>query len=251
MNDPGSGERFDTAPSQLIAIPSTGTEDFHVGMIIFDDMTNLDFAGPNNVFAAAPAARIHVLAKTRDPVSTDSGGRVLADMTLDEAPDLDMLFIGGGPGSTALMEDAEMLAFLVDRAPRAKLITSVCTGALILGAAGLLRGYRATTHWAAMDVLPFLGAIPVHERVVVDRDRITGGGVTAGIDFGLTVVAKLWGDELAQMIQLGLEYNPQPPFNAGSLGTAPAQVGEKMRGVLSNVTERRIAAAKRVALTFN
>jgi putative intracellular protease/amidase len=123
-----------------IVLPEIGAEKFDIGMIIFDNMTNLDFAGPNDVFAAAPAARIHVLAKMSGPVRTDSGMRILADMTLPDAPDLDMLFIGGGPGVTALMEDVETPQFLTQRAPHAKLITSVCTGALVLGAAGLLRG---------------------------------------------------------------------------------------------------------------
>ncbi len=230
--------------------PASAAEKFQIGMIIFDGMTNLDFAAPADVFARVRTAKVHVMAKTRGPVTTDSDGRVLPDMALSEAPPLDMLFIGGGVGTLGLMEDEEVLNFLRARAPQAKLVTSVCTGALVLGAAGLLRGYRAATHWAAMDVLPLMGATPVEERVVIDRNRITGGGVTAGIDFGLTVVAKMWGDEMAQMIQLGEEYNPQPPFQSGSPHTAPPAIVARMRGLLAKTTEGRIAAAKRAASRF-
>jgi len=233
-----------------VAMPAPPAKTFQIGMIIFDGMTNLDFVGPMDVLARVNAAKISVLAKTRNPVTTDANGRVLPDMTLAEAPDLDMLFIGGGPGSTALMDDAEVLEFLSRRAPSAKLVTSVCTGALVLGAAGLLRGYKAATHWAAMEVLPMLGATPVHERVVIDRNRITGGGVTAGIDFGLTVVANLWGQPMAEMIQLGQEYNPQPPFNAGSPKTASPELVAHFRGMWSKQTADRTAAAKRAAARF-
>jgi cyclohexyl-isocyanide hydratase len=233
-----------------IAMPPPPTNKFQIGMIIFDGMTNSDFVGPNDVFARVGAAKVHTLAKTRNPVTTDANGRVLADMTLAEAPELDLLFVGGGPGSTALMDDPEVLDFLRTRAPRAKWITSVCTGALVLGAAGLLRGYKAATHWAAMEVLPTLGAIPVAERVVIDRNRITGGGVTAGIDFGLTVVAKLWGQQTAEMIQLGQEYNPQPPFNSGSPKTASPELVTHFRGMWAKQTEARMAAAKRASARF-
>jgi cyclohexyl-isocyanide hydratase len=233
-----------------MAMPKETGAKFQIGMIIFDQMTNLDFVGPADVFARIRAAKVNVLAKTRDPITTDSGTRVLPEMTLAEAPDLDLLFVGGGPGSTALMDDPEVMQFLTTRAPKAKYVTSVCTGALVLGAAGLLRGYKAATHWAAMEVLPLLGAIPVEQRVVVDRNRITGGGVTAGIDFGLTVVAQIWGEDMAKMIQLGQEYNPQPPFNAGSPKTAPADIVEHFRGMWSKQTENRIVAAKRAQARF-
>ena len=218
---------------------------FQIGMVIYDRMTNLDFVGPCDTFARVPMAQVHVLAKTRDPITTDSNHRVLADMTLDEAPELDMIFIGGGLGCGAMMEDPEVLDFLRTRAPRAKWVTSVCTGALVLGAAGLLKGYKAATHWAAMDILPVLGAIPTHQRVVIDRNRITGGGVTAGIDFGLTLVSTVWGPELAQMIQLGEEYDPQPPFNAGSPNAAPPAVVQRYRSLTARLTATRVAAARR------
>lgn len=235
-----------TKPTQIDPVPKDGKK-FQIGMIIFEQMTNLDFVGPCDVLARVSKAKVHVLAKTREPLTTDSGHRILADMTLAEAPELDMIFIPGGPGSTALMDDPEIMDFLVTRAPRAQFVTSVCTGALVLGAAGLLKGYRAATHWAAMDVLPLLGATPVHERVVIDRNRITGGGVTAGIDFGLTIVARLWGEDMAKMIQLGQEYNPAPPFNSGSPDTASPELVKHFRAMWSKQTEARFAAANRAA----
>ncbi|MEO8922291.1 MAG: DJ-1/PfpI family protein [Caldimonas sp.] len=220
---------------------------FHIGMLIFDGMTNLDFAGPLDVLARMPDAVVHVLAKSRDPVITDTGLLVSPALALGQAPPLDMLFVGGGPGSTALMEDEEVLSFLRERAVTACWITSVCTGALVLGAAGLLRGYKAATHWTAMDVLPLLGAEPVCERVVVDRNRITGGGVTAGIDFGLRVAALLHGDAVAQAIQLGMEYDPKPPFDCGSPRLASAAIVDRVRQRTAAMTDARMAAARRIA----
>jgi cyclohexyl-isocyanide hydratase len=219
---------------------------FHIGMLVFPGMTHLDFAGPLEVLARMPGAVVHVLGKDRTAVLTDLGQPVLPQRTLAEAPTLDMLFIGGGPGATALMEDTQVLDFLRERAPAAQWITSVCTGALVLGAAGLLRGYRATTHWTAMEVLPLLGAEPVHQRVVVDRNRITGGGVTAGIDFGLTVAAQLHGEAVAKGLQLGMEYDPRPPFDCGSPGSAPAELVAQVRERAASMTEARLAAARRI-----
>ncbi len=219
---------------------------FHIGMLIFPGMTNLDFAGPLEVLARMPGTVVHVLGKERAAVLTDIGQPVLPQLTLAEAPALDMLFVGGGPGATALMEDTDVLDFLRERAPVARWITSVCTGALVLGAAGLLRGYRATTHWTAMEVLPLLGAEPVHQRVVVDRNRITGGGVTAGIDFGLAVAALLHGEAVAKGLQLGMEYDPRPPFDCGSPGSAPADLVAQVRERVATLTEARLAAARRI-----
>jgi cyclohexyl-isocyanide hydratase len=241
--------------AQTSSAPTVGTQDtrqsagapFQIGMIIFDNMTNQDFVGPHDVFARVRAAQVHVLAKTLAPVTTDSKLQVLPQLALKDAPPLDLIFIGGGGGTTPLMEDAEMIGFLQSRAPRAQYLTSVCTGALVLGAAGLLQGYKAATHWAAMGVLPLLGAEPVHQRVVFDRNRVTGGGVTAGIDFGLAVVGKLWGDELAQMIQLGMEYAPEPPYNAGTPDSAPPEITRRVTESLSRMTGERMAAARRIS----
>lgn len=220
---------------------------FQIGMFIFPGMTALDFGGPLEVFGRIPDAKVHVLAKTLEPVRTDIGFTETPTMRLADAPKLDLLFVGGGPGTTAMMEDEEVVEFFRSRAPDAQWITSVCTGALILGAAGLLRGYRACTHWAAMGVLPWLGATPVDERVVIDRNRITGGGVTAGIDFGLVVVRELYGAELAQKLQLMLEYDPAPPFKGGSPRSAPADLTQAVRRQLEPSTQARLATAERVA----
>jgi cyclohexyl-isocyanide hydratase len=223
-----------------------GEEPFRIAMIIFDGMTNQDFVGPHDAFSRVRVADIDVIAKTSGPVYTDAGGGVLPDKSLAQAREsYDMLFIGGGPATSRLMEDPEVIGFLQSRAPKAKYITSVCSGSLVLGAAGLLEGYKATTHWSAMDVLPLLGAIPTHERVVFDRNRITGGGVTAGIDFGLAIIGKLWGDELAQVLQLGMEYDPQPPYAMGSPSKASPAVLAMGTKMMTGATKSRMAAGER------
>jgi cyclohexyl-isocyanide hydratase len=224
-----------------------GEEPFRIAMIIFDAMTNQDFVGPHDAFSRVRVADIDVLSKTSAPVTTDSGGRVLADKTIAQARDqYDMLFIGGGPATARLMEDPEVIGFLQTRGPKAKYITSVCSGSLVLGAAGLLNGYKATTHWSAMEVLPLLGAVPTRQRVVFDRNRITGGGVTAGIDFGLAVIGKLWGDELAQVLQLGMEYDPQPPYDMGSPEKASAGIRAQGVQMMAMTTRNRMETAQRV-----
>jgi cyclohexyl-isocyanide hydratase len=164
-----------------------------------------------------------------------------------DCPQLDVLCVPGGFGTDAMVNDEEMLAFLKKQAEGAKFVTSVCTGSLVLGAAGLLKGYRATTHWSAMDNLAPLGAIPTKTRVCVDRNRITGGGVTAGIDFALTLVAQLVDRRTAEAIQLRLEYNPAPPFNAGSPDTAPAEVLSLMKQRIAPSQARRGEAIARAA----
>lgn len=222
---------------------------FEIGMLIFDQMTQLDFAGPGDAFARIKTARINVIGKEQGPVTTDSGVRIHAEVGLDEAPQLDLIFVPGGFGTTALLEDQAVLDFLVRQAERAQWITSVCTGALVLGAAGLLRGYDAVTHWSAMDSLLVLGARPVDQRVVIDRNRVTGGGVTAGIDFGLTLIARLWGEDQAKLIQLGQEYNPQPPFSAGSPSSAP-DVAARFRELAKDGAAARQAAVQRAAARF-
>ncbi|NTJ45323.1 DJ-1/PfpI family protein [Agrobacterium larrymoorei] len=219
-------------------------------MLMFNDMTYLDFSGPNDFWARPRNAKISVISKSMDVIRTDTGTKVLPDMVLSQAPDLDLIFVGGGPGVSALMEDAEILEFLQKRAPSARFITSVCTGALVLGAAGLLRGRKATTHWTAMDVLPIFGAEPVQQRVVTDGNLITGGGVTAGIDFGLSVAAQVWGEQTAQLLQLGSEYDPHPPFNAGRPETAPREVVSRLKTITERQTNERIAIAERAAARF-
>jgi cyclohexyl-isocyanide hydratase len=190
-----------------------------IGMLLYPGLTLLDLIGPQTVFSWF--ANTHLVWKTMDPVVSDTGIRIQPSRTFESCPSkLDILFVPGGFGQQQLMDDAETLAFLADRAGESKYVTSVCSGSLLLGAAGLLKGYKATSHWATRDALSAFGAEPVDARVVVDRNRITGGGVTAGIDFGLVLLAKLRGDEAAKLTQLAMEYDPEPPFLSGSPKTA-------------------------------
>lgn len=195
-----------------------------IAMLVYPQFTALDLIAPHTFFAGLMNVDVHLVWKDKQPVAFDRGGTaLLPTATFSECPkDLDLLFVPGGlDGTVKVMQDEAVLDFLVDRGSRAKYVTSVCTGSLVLGCAGLLKGYRATSHWAARDVLPLLGAIPVAERVVEDRNRITGAGVTSGIDFGLTVSARLRDRTYAEMLQLINEYDPQPPFQAGT----PTQAG--------------------------
>ena len=217
-------------------------------MVLFPGLTQLDLAGPYEVLARLPDASVYLVADTLAPVRTERGLTITPDATFDDVPPLDLICVPGGPGVDPLMEDARLLGFLQARAPRARYVTSVCTGALLLGAAGLLRGYRATTHWLSLDLLPLFGATPVEERVVVDRDRLTGGGVTAGIDLGLAVAAELRGRAVAEEIQLTIEYDPAPPFRSGSPRTAPAAVRERViRARRQRQAERRAIAERAAA----
>jgi cyclohexyl-isocyanide hydratase len=195
-----------------------------IGLLVFPKVTQLDLTGPVQVFSSVPGAKLHLIWKRIEPVQSDSVLTLTPTMTFADCPQLDVICVPGGVGSDDLLNDEEVLAFLRKQAEGAKFVTSVCTGSLVLGAAGLLRGYRAATHWTAMDSLSAFGAIPTAKRVVIDRNRVTGGGVTAGIDFALTLVSKLVDEKTAQAIQLRLEYNPAPPFNAGSPETAPKEI---------------------------
>lgn len=200
-----------------------------VGMLLYPGMTLLDLLGPQTVLSTS--MNIHLLWKSKELLTTDSGVVLKPDTTLAECPkDLDILFVGGGPGQVGIMNDPEIITFMADRGSRAKYVTSVCSGSLVLGAAGLLKGYKATSHWACRDALAMFGVTPVDARVVTDRNRITGGGVTAGIDFGLVVLAKMLGEDIAKTTQLAMEYDPQPPFNAGSpKGAGPEVTGKVLR----------------------
>jgi cyclohexyl-isocyanide hydratase len=211
-----------------------------VGMILFPRLTQLDLTGPYEVFARLPDTRVLLTAHRREPVVSEYGLAIIPDTVFEEAPPFDVLFVPGGKGINTALEDDVFLAFLRRQGEQAKYVTAVCTGALLLGAAGLLRGYRATTHWLSLELLPLLGAVPIAERVVVDRNRITGAGVTAGIDFALTVAAALHGEEVARRIQLMLEYDPLPPFSSGSPRLAdPATVAAVKTGRQAFQEERR------------
>ncbi|KWE90542.1 DJ-1/PfpI family protein [Burkholderia ubonensis] len=206
----------------------------HIGFLAFPGVQQLDLTGPHDVLASLPDTAAHLVWKTREPVASSSGLALTPGHTFADCPPLDVICIPGGTGITDLLSDRETIDFVRERSAAARYVTSVCTGALLLGAAGLLRGRRATTHWAFHALLEPLGAVPVRERVVRDGNLFTGGGVTAGIDFALTIAAELAGDEEAQAIQLELEYAPAPPFDAGSPDTAAA-------GVVTRVRERSAA----------
>ncbi|SAL18132.1 DJ-1/PfpI family protein [Caballeronia humi] len=201
----------------------------HIGLLLFPRVQQLDLTGPHDVFAQIPGAAVHLVWKTCEALESSSGMVLTPDTTFDGSPPLDVICIPGGSGVGALMEDDETLDFIRTQARGARFVTSVCTGALVLGAAGLLRSRRATTHWAYHSLLADLGAIPVRERVVRDGNLLTGGGVTAGIDFALTLAEELVGAEEAQAIQLQLEYAPAPPFDAGSPESAPRAVVETLK----------------------
>ncbi len=215
-----------------------------IGALIFDDIDQLDFTGPFEVLTRLPDASFHVIGRTLQPVRDIRGLILTPDTTIADAPALDILVIPGGPGQQALMNDEGVLAFVRERAAVARLVFSVCTGALIAGAADLLRGRRATTHWAAWDLLEYFGATAVDERVVVDGNLVTAAGVTSGIDGALKVAAILCGDEGAQRIQLSMGYAPTPPFEAGSPAAAPAGVVAMTRESLRAINEARLVTAK-------
>jgi cyclohexyl-isocyanide hydratase len=218
-----------------------------IGLVIFPKVTQLDLTGPVQVFSSVPGARVHLIWKRIEPVPSDSVLTLTPTVTFEDCPQLDVICVPGGVGSDDMVNDAEMLEFLRRQAVAAKYITSVCTGSLVLGAAGLLRGYRATTHWSAMDHLAPFGATPEKIRVCVDRNRVTGGGVTAGIDFALTLVSIMVDRPTAEMIQLRLEYNPAPPFNSGSPDTAPPQILALIKERIAPFQQRRSEAVQRAA----
>lgn len=215
----------------------------HIGMLLFPDLTQLDLTGPFEILHRVPDSVVHLAWKDTAPIVSRSGLTIMPTTTLDAVPPIDVLFVPGGYGMVPLMSDETVLAFLRAHGERASWVTAVCTGSLLLGAAGLLRGYRATTHWAWVDLLAELGAEHVPGRVVEDRNRITGGGVTAGIDFGLLLAARLAGEDEAKSIQLGLEYDPQPPFHCGHPDVADPELVARTRAVM---LARRADAFSRV-----
>ncbi|OJH41490.1 DJ-1/PfpI family protein [Cystobacter ferrugineus] len=215
-----------------------------IGMLLYPDFTLLDLTGPQAVLGFING-KTHLLWKTLDTVTSDSGVGIQPSATFGDCPDdLDILFVPGGFGTARAMEDPEILRFLADRAARARYVTSVCSGSLLLGAAGLLRGYKATTHWAVHELLPRFGAEAVQARVVVDRNRISGGGVTAGIDFGLVLLAQLRGEDAAKRTQLMLEYDPQPPFDAGTPKTAEPHIVKHVMDFLEQSNQQMLRGAE-------
>jgi len=215
---------------------------FRVAMLLFPKLTQLDLTAPQEIFTKVPGVEVRLYWKTLEPVVSASGLELIPTSTFDQEFPIDLLFVPGGPGQTDFMTDEQVLAFLRRAAKAARYVTSVCTGSLLVAAAGLLQGYRATTHWMAMDDLSLLGAVAVQDRVVIDRTRITGAGVTAGIDLALAIIAQLWGAGMARAVQLALEYDPQPPFAAGSPKTASPDEVQRILQRSQPMLERRRAA---------
>lgn len=198
-----------------------------IAMLVYPGMTALDLIGPQQAFGYMMGSEVKLVWKNTDPVMSDTGVKITPDLALNNVGTVDLLFVpGGGAGTIALMQDREVLDFLAAKGAAAKWVTSVCSGSLLLGAAGLLRGYRATSHWAVRDVLPVLGAELAPGRVVEDRNRITAGGITSGIDFGLHIIGKLRGADFGRGIELMMEYDPHPPFHSGTPTLAPANIRE-------------------------
>ena len=222
--------------------PTSPLAPLQIGMLLYPGLTLLDLIGPQAVLGWH--GQTHLVWKTLDPVMSDTGVAIQPTVTTADCPaDLDVLLVPGGLGTAAAMEDEDILAFLRDRAPCARYVTSVCSGSLVLAAAGVMRGYKATSHWAACDALARMGVDVVHERVVIDRNRISGGGITAGIDFGLVLLAQLRGGAVAKTIQLMLEYDPKPPFDCGN----PAAAGQMLTDMALGAMHQFTAETMRVA----
>ena len=218
-----------------------------IGLALFPGLCQLDMTGPHEVLVRLPGAEVDVVAREAQPLKTDRGLTILPDVTLDGAPQYDVFVMPGGPGQQDLMADDDWLGFLRDQAAGAQIMMGVCTGSLVMGAAGLLRGYQATTHWSCHDLLALLGAQPVDKRVVIDRDRVTAAGVTSGIDGALALAELLFGRETAERIQLGMEYQPEPPTRAGTPHTAPPGLVASMRESGAKFYAERRAACERAA----
>jgi len=227
------------------------TAPLQIGILLFPKVTQLDFTGPLQVFSSVPGAKVHLIWKRIEPVASDSVMVLTPTTTFADCPQLDVICVPGGMGTDDMVNDEEMLAFLRKQADGARFITSVCTGSLVLGAAGLLKGYRAATHWSAIEYLSAFGATPTKTRVCTDRNRVTGGGVTAGIDFALTLVSMLVDRTTAEAIQLRLEYNPSPPFQSGSPDAAPPEVLAKIMERIAPSKVRREEMIARAAARLN
>ncbi|WNV09309.1 DJ-1/PfpI family protein [Tardiphaga sp. 709] len=217
-----------------------------IGSLLFEGLDQIDLTGPFEVLSRIPNTTYRIYGKTADPVRDHRGLRITPDAAIADAPKLDVLHVPGGFGQEALMEDTVVLDWIRAQAGHAR-VFSVCTGALICGAAGLLMGRRATTHWASFHLLRYFGATPVNERVVIDGDWIFAAGVTSGIDGALRLAAELRGDDVAKGIQLYMEYAPEPPFNSGTPETAPAAVLQQARTAVAGMTAQREATAQRIA----
>lgn len=230
----------------MSAFPPEWMGSEQIAFLIYPEFTALDMVGPHYMLTSLMGSKTHIVAKTREPVKSDAGLVFMPSMSFDDCPEeLDIICVpGGAAGTLAAIQDEATLAFLASRGARAKYVTSVCTGSLLLGAAGLLQGYTATSHWAALDVLSEFGATPTTGRVVRDRNRITGGGVTAGIDFGLYLVGQLRDKTYAEGVQLLAEYAPDPPYHAGTPDTAPPHVRQMMEAMMVDFVVKIRAAGQ-------
>ena len=221
-----------------------------VAFLVFPNVTQLDLTGPAQVLSRLGNTELNLVWKNKDPVPTDAGFPLLPTATFDEVRDANILCVPGGFGTMDMMQDRESLDWVGKIAERADWVTSVCTGSLVLGAAGLLRGYKATCHWASIDQLSYFGAEPVQARSVQDRNRFTGGGVTSGIDFALALAAKIRGEDFARFIQLSIEYNPNPPFDSGSPEKAPPEILARYHKMIEHHAPDRAAKVKAIAETL-
>jgi cyclohexyl-isocyanide hydratase len=219
----------------------------NIGALVFPQMDQIDLTGPFEVLSRLPNSTFHLLCKELTPVRDFRGLIITPETTFAEAPALDLLVVPGGFGQEVLMDDDVVLKFIQAKAATASHVFSICTGALLCGAAGLLRGVRSTTHWSAFHLLPYFGAIPINARVVVDGKHVSAAGVTAGLDGALRVAVLMCGERVAQQIQLGIEYAPDPPFRSGTPETAPPEVLQAARASVQKITEARLKTAQRVA----
>jgi cyclohexyl-isocyanide hydratase len=234
------------ASSALGGSPADAPDALHIGFLLFPHVTQLDLTGPAQILSRLPGATIHLTWQTLDPVVTDVGFRIVPTVCFDDCPQLDVLCVPGGFGIVDQVLDATTLAFLRRQAAGARFVTSVCNGSLVLGAAGLLDGYRSACHWLWRHHLPRFGAVPVNARIVRDRNRLSGGGVTAGIDFALALAAEIAGADTARLLQLAFEYDPQPPFDAGTPEKAGGVLVARLRALQADrlrLAEQRMAQA--------
>jgi cyclohexyl-isocyanide hydratase len=226
------------------------SKSLRIGAIIYSDLDQLDFTGPFEVLVRLPKSTVHVLGTKIGPVRDHMGLILTPEATLEHSPDLDVLLVPGGPGQQALMNDEPVLAFIRNHVNAGKVLFSVCTGALICGAAGVLRERRVTTHWSAFDLLQYFGAVPVNERVVIDGNIVSAAGITAGLDGALVLSSLLRGEEAAQRIQLAIQYAPEPPFHAGAPETAPPEVLADVKAGSRALYEARLAAVREASVTL-
>lgn len=218
-----------------------------VAFLVFPNVTQLDLTGPAQVLSRLGNTTINLVWKTKAPVPTDAGFPLLPTATFDEIEKVDILCVPGGLGTMEIMQDREVLAWLQKVAANADWVTSVCTGSLVLGAAGLLKGYKSACHWASVDQLAFFGAIPVRQRIVEDRNRFSGGGVTSGIDFALALMARIRGENHAKFVQLAIEYDPHPPFDAGSPDKVSPEILKRYHALIEAAVPDREAKVKAIA----